>query len=134
MTLPEDDVGAFEDFAEWLYARGVMFELLFSMSKANFKAALKLFVLADKYDVTDLKNTMTKHIFTVGKVVGNPPSLTEIAYIYAHTVQSSGIRKLFADWYAWRVDPVWFEQSMVQTFLRRHPDCATDLSVSLAKK
>ena len=68
MTLPEDDVGAFEDFAHWLYTRG--FEILPEPADAMFIAPLKLFVLADKYHVIDLKNIITEKIFNVGKRLG----------------------------------------------------------------
>ena len=132
MVLPEDDVGAFEDFAHWLYTQS--FEILPEPADAMFMAPLKLFVLADKYHVTDLKNIITEKIFHVGKNLGKAPSLTELAYAYAHTVQSSGIRKMLADWHAWNIDLVWFERPYVQMFLRRHPDCATDFSISLAKR
>lgn len=132
MTLSEDDVGAFEDFAHWLYTRG--FEILPEPADAMFIAPLKLFVLADKYHVIDLKNIITEKIFNVEKRLEKAPSLTELAYTYAHTVQSSGIRKLFSDWHVWNIDLVWFERPYVQMFLRRHPDCATDFSVSLAKR
>lgn len=95
MTLPEDDVGAFEDFAHWLYTRG--FEILPEPPDAMFMAPLKLFVLADKYHVIDLKNIITVKILNVGKRLGKAPSLTELTYANAHTVQSSRIRKLFSD-------------------------------------
>ena len=132
MTLPEDDAETFEDFAEWLYSR--KFEILPEPKEARYMGPLKLFVLADKYNVNDLKNIVIEKIFILGKKWETRPSPTEIAYIYEHTHQGSGIRKMIADWYAWNIDLVWFECPNSQTFLRQHPDCATDFSVSLAKR
>ena len=132
MTLPEDDAEAFEDFAEWLYSR--KFEISPQPGKATYMGPLKLFVLANKYNVNELKDVIIEKIFTLGKQLGTRPSPTEVAYIYEHTHQGSGIRKMIADWYAWNIDLVWFECPNNQTFLRQHPDCATDFSVSLAKR
>ena len=132
MTLEEDDEDTFEDFAEWLYSGE--FEISPHPRDARFMAALKLFVLADKYRVRELKNIITKQIFILGKNMHKPPSLEELAFAYEHTVQHSGIRKLLTDWHTWNIDLVWFERPDVQAFLRQHPDCATDFSVSLARK
>ena len=132
MTLPEDDEGSFDDFSEWLYTG--KFEMPPHLSDGRFTAALKLFVLADKYRVSELKNIITKQIFMLGKNMQKPPSLTELSYAYEHTVQHSGIRKLLADWYTWNIDLAWFERPDAQAFLRQHPDCATDISVSFARR
>ena len=132
MTLPEDDEETFEDFVEWLYSG--KFEISPHPPNGIFTAALKLFVLADKYRVFELKNIITKQIFILGKNMQKPPSLTELSYAYEHTVQHSGIRKLLTDWQTWNIDLIWFERPDVQAFLRQHPDCATDLCVGLAKK
>ena len=133
MTLPEDDVETFEEFAEWLYRRSYAISPA-SLPGPRFMALLKLFVLADKYQVTDLKNIVTEKMFASAKNRETVPSTGEIAYAYAHTVQSSGIRRLLADWYACRIDLMLFENPTFQTFLRKHPSCATDFSISLAKR
>ena len=132
MTLPEDDEGAFEDFTEWMYSG--QFEISPHPNNETLMAPLKLFVLADKYRVCELKNIITKQIFILGKNMQKPPSLRELSFAYEHTIQHSGIRKLLTDWHTWNIDLVWFERPDVQAFLRQHPDCATDFSVSLAKK
>ena len=132
MNLPEDDVGTFEDFIEWLYRRS--FDMPTSPPDARYMEPLKLYVLADKYQVTDLKNLITEKMWAMGKDRENPPVLKEVAYAYAHTVQGSGMRKLLADWFAWRIDLTFFESPNFQSFLRQHLDCATDFSVSLAKR
>ena len=132
MKLPDDDEGAFEDFAEWLY--GGKLRLKPASHDARYTALLKVFILADKYHVLELKNTIIERIFHLGKEFAKAPSLTDVSYVYQHTVEDSGIRKLLADWHAWNIDLGWFERPDVQVFLRQHPDCATDFSVSLAKR
>lgn len=132
MSLPEDDVAAFEDFAEWLYTRDLGISP--PPPHAMYMALLKLFVLADKYHVTKLKNIITEKSFTLGKNMAKAPLLDEIAYTYAHTAQSSGMRKLLADWHTWNIDLVWFERPNVQAFLRQNADCAADFGLALAKR
>ena len=132
MNLPEDDVGTFEDFIEWLYRRS--FDMPTSPPDARYMEPLKLYVLADKYGVTDLKNIIIEKMWAMAKNREPEPGLKEVAYAYAHTVQSSGMRKLLVDWFSWRVDLACYENPTFQSFLRQHLDCATDFSVSLAKR
>ena len=132
MLLPDDDVEAFEGFVEWLYGR--YFELPPRAANPRFMAPLKMFVLAEKYGVLDLKEIVTEKIFAAGKNLEEPPSVSEIAYIYEHTAHGSGMRKLFADWFSWNVDLAWYETAAARLVLRQHPEIAADFSVGLAKR
>ena len=61
------------------------------------------------------------------------PSNASIDYLYAHTAQSPGIRRLVADWHAWRMDPVYFQRRNFRAFLERHPEFSADINLSYAK-
>lgn len=132
MNLLEDDVETFEGFVDWLYRR--TFEMPTSPPDARFMAPLKLFVLADKYQAAELKNIIIEKMWALGKGGDKPPAMKEVAYAYANTTQGSGMRRLLADWYSWRIDLNFYENTYFQAFMRRHRDCAADFSVSLAKR
>ena len=64
MTLPEDDENTFELFVDWLYHR--RYEITSPPKppeKDVFMQPVKLFVLADKYDVCSLKDLIASKLF-----------------------------------------------------------------------
>ena len=155
MKLPEDDESTFLLFIDWLYYR--RYEMLPELDDDDedddddddadddsgedeeedegdrFLQAFRLFVLAEKYHVPNLKRLVIKRLFADGNVCRSGPSNASVAYVYAHTTRSSGLRKLVADWHAWRIDRRWFERRKNKAFLRRQPDFSTDLNLSFAK-
>lgn len=153
MKLPEDDESIFSLFIDWLYHQ--RYEMLPEQDHDDsdddddnadddnveyegcegdrFHQAFQLFVLAEKYDVSNLKSLIIERLFAEGSVCIWSPSDASIAYLYAHTTRSSGIRRLVADWCAWRLHPRWFERRRNQAFLRRQPEFSTDVIVSFGK-
>ena len=75
---------------------------------------------------------ITEKMFACGRKVGKLPTLTEIAYAYANTAQNSGMRKLLADWCAWKTELGWFESTGVRTFMLQQSEFAADVIGSLA--
>ena len=135
MSLPEDDEIIFELFVEWLYHR--RYEIPSrpkTPEKDVFMQPVKLFVLADKYDVRSLKNLIISKLFLAFKQNLAMPRLSTVAYAYEHTSQSSTIRKMFADNLTRVTDLTWFQETKIQTWLRNHPDVSAELNASFAKR
>ena len=124
MSLPEEEEKTFDLFIQWLYSQGYELSSDKDDDKCqNFMEPVKLYVLADKYDVTDLKS----HIITILHALGNGkwvPDLATVAYAYEHTPQNSRLRKLLAAWWACRVDLPWFCSEVAQGWLKEHPEVA----------
>ena len=97
---------------------------------------VKLHVLADKYDVRGLRSLITEKLFEMGKRCMRTnkaaPELEATAYLCDHTSQSSGLRRLFADWYASAAPLARFSSNDSQEWLREHPEAACAIISSLA--
>lgn len=153
MKLPEDDESIFSLFIDCLYHQ--RYEMLPEPDRDDsdddddnaddddgeyeedendrFLQAFQLFALAEKYDVSNLKSLIIEKLFAEGRACIWCPSPASIAYLYAHTTRSSGIRRLVADWFAWRLQPGWFEHQKNQAFLRRQPEFSVDVNVGFGK-
>ena len=132
MSLPEEEEKTFDLFIQWLYNGS--YEV--SPEKDNdkgqtFMEPVKLYVLADKYDVTDLKSHVITKLFAQGKEK-RAPGLVTVAYAYEHTPPNSRLRTLLADWWACRVDLAWFRLETTQGWLKEHPEVASAVISSFA--
>lgn len=132
MSLPEEEDHTFDLFIQWLYNQG------YEISDQNhndrgqrFMEPVKLYVLADKYDVTDLKSHVITKLFALRNEKW-VPGLATVAYAYEHTPQNSRLRKLLADWWACRVDPHCFRLGVTQGWLKEHPEVAISVISSFA--
>ena len=100
----------------------------------RFYQVFRLFVLAEKYGVPSLKWLLIKALFAQAGIDGeHGPTNASIGYLYEHTTQSSGIRKLVADWHTWGIDLGWYENSETPAFLQQQPEFSTDLNLRFAK-
>lgn len=150
MQLPEDDENIFSLFVDWLYHQ--RYEMLpqpgdddedtydeddhvvkVRKEGDRYLSAFKVYVLAEKYDVPDLKWLLTKTLFADGGSCRHGPSNASISYLYGHTAQSAGIRRLIADWHAWCMDPVHFGYRKFRAFLEKHPEFSADINLSYGK-
>lgn len=135
MTLPEDDETIFELFVDWLYCRGYEIPLLVQdPSKVDdiFMQPVQLFVLADKYDVRELKSLVLSKMFRLIKLQTYGPDMDTMAYAYENTAQNSAMRGLIADYLGCIISLDWYKERDSQTWLRDHPDISTDAIVSFA--
>ena len=133
MTLPEDDESIFNDFVDWLY-RGRYDIPRPSQVDDMFLRPVQLFVLADKYGVPDLQGLVFEQMSKLIKSdTASGPSLDTVAYAYEHTYQNAEIRQILVDAMVWNRDDGWYQQAENQTWLRAHPDIATDVIVRFAK-
>ena len=140
MQLPDDDEETFELFVDWLYCP--RYAILPEVKRDGdvdeedeiFLQAFRLYVLADKLEIFNLKSLVIEALFADLAVSKKFPYNASVAYAYEHTTQYSGLRKMLADFHAWNVSLGWYELPIAQAFLRQQPDFATDLNVSFAKR
>ena len=149
MRLPEDDENLFSLFTDWLYYQ--RYKMLPEPDDADgsnaedddmddeedesnrFHQVFRLFVLAEKYDVPNLKWLLTKTLFADANTCRVGPSNASVNWLYGHTAQSAGIRRLVADWHAWRMDRVHFEFPKFRALLIKHPEFSADINLSYGK-
>lgn len=130
MDLEEEEEDIFDLFVQWLYSQ--QYEMPGNdVEGGRFLEPLKLFALAEKFDVSRLKSYLMAKMFAAGKQGGAPPSLIAITYAYKHTPSNSCVRKLLADWYACKVPVWWYRDKSIQSWFREHPDVVTDVMLSL---
>ena len=134
MSLPEDDESIFELFVGWLYDHH--YDIPPPQNDLDYDRYLEpvqLFVLADKYDVRSLRNLVVSKLFSVMRLDKGGPQHTTIAHAFAHTSQSSTIRKLLADFLAWHTFLRRYLLLDFQIWLQDHPDISAEVNVSFAR-
>ena len=136
MTLPEDDDSVFELFIDWLYRQ--RYEMTIPTAQGSgdiYMQPVRLFALADKYDVPSLKSLILSRTFLrikkerVGK--RRMPKLSTVAYAYEHTAENSPMRKLLAGSLTCRLN--YLQRASAHEWLRKHPEISADVNVSFAK-
>ena len=130
MTLPEDDGSVFGLFVDWLYHRR------YSIASPPVQDAsedydslmqpVQLYALADEYDVPDLRSLILCEIFAFIQRNRSKPTLSTVAYAYAHTSQNAAVRTLLADCLVRRESFDWYHQVGAKTWFRAHPEIAVD--------
>lgn len=147
MDLVEDDVHAFEHFVRWLYERKVDIRLEGEMDLlwVRLRELYEVYLLADKYHVSLLKNDIMEILFDVVKADRDKsrnnglhcpliPSMSETEYIYSNTVQGSPLRKFVAACYIWLVKLELYTDGSLSDWLRNNPEIATDLAIGFASR
>lgn len=151
MQLPEDDEETFELFVDWLYYQ--RYEMLPKVeaddddedkgdeddeddeTNKRYLSAFRLFVFANKYMVSHLKNLVIETLFVdLAGQTGLGPGTSPITYAYENTTRGSGLRKLVADYHSFRIEMKWYEHPDIQALLRQQPDLSIDLNISFAKR
>ena len=95
---------------------------------------IRLYVLAEKYDVVEMKNKICGEIYAGRTAHRFAPYKSDIRYAYDNLPQKSPMRRMLVDWYAWHVSCRWFEEEDNQEWLRHLPGFAADLTVALRKR
>ena len=132
MSLPEEEEHTFDLFTQWLYNRS--YEIIPGKDDdkdQRFMEPVKLYTLAEKYDVTELKSHVITKLFALRheKWV---PGVETVAYAYEHTPQNSRLRKFLVDWWTCRVELPWFRLEDTQGWLKEHPEVASAVISSFA--
>ena len=138
MELPDDDATIFEGFARWLYSESdhVRLKMYKPLDKENgaVMQAVRLYLLADKYDVPKLRNDICRSLFPIPVQADfEAPPRCAVRLVYRNTPRKSAIRRLIVDWYAYQCDTLWFESAQNQSWLSTIPELAVDLVVAFAK-
>ena len=132
MDLVEEDEDTFDHFIQWLYSR--QYEIPGDgTGSGGFMKPLRLFVLAEKFDISKLKNLLMTKMFAAAKQNSIGLKLSEVAYAYEHTPPSSIIRRLLADWFACKVSIPTYNDDTTQKWCRSHPEIVTDVMLSFAR-
>ena len=137
MSLPEDDAELFNLMVEWLYSRH------YDMSPptgdryidcARFMQPTRLYVLADKYAITKLKNHIAEILFSAMKLRGSAgPDTDTVAYAYRNLPRTSGFRKLLVDFHACNIKHDWYEQASSKRFLQKNPKFMFDVLMTFVE-
>ncbi len=132
MHLEEDDVNIFERFVAWLYTK--RYDLSCMGKDQRYMELAKLYVLADKYDVSRLKNGIIDQLFELHEASCRPPSHHVVTYVYNNSTMKSSFRKLLVGWAAWHIDFGWFSKESTPECLLEVPEYAADLAIALGKR
>ena len=102
-----------------------------------------LYVLADKYDIVQVKNTICSNIFSslvhrrsssaFVRQGSAQPRNSAIQFIYENTTSKTPMRRLMVDWFVWAVDSTWFSNEENRSWLLSVPDFAMDMCAALVK-
>ena len=139
MVLPEDNKTVFELFVGWLYNRRYHISAFDGYEEDLpedfdniFMLPIQLFMLADKYQVPDLKSLVLGQMFKFLSLdTDYGPSLYVVAYAYEYTSPNAAVRKLLADDLVWNYGFDRYQQ--IRTWLEDHSDISADLNVRFAK-
>lgn len=128
MSLPEDDVDTFNPFVRWLYSGN----LAYDDGDCCFQLA-KLYILADKLRVKELKNCVIDKIIYI--FLKWRPTLKTVVFghVCANCPEGSGLRRLLATWCVWHVKMEWFGDPLNRETLDI-PGFGGDLAIAFASK
>ncbi|KAE8371695.1 hypothetical protein BDV26DRAFT_121266 [Aspergillus bertholletiae] len=108
ISFPDDDPDAFSVLVSWMY-RG---DITVDLSRANMLFGFKLWVLAGKFSMAELQNTVMA--FCKARIdASNGALFCELAidYVYSNTLPKSPLRLLVVD--------TWVQNATQSRFLRR---------------
>ena len=139
MDLPEEDPNLFEVFVRWLYHPLIedAKETHPDAEKKSHTLLVRLYLLADKYSIVTLKRSIIDHLVFYIRL--NPagiyaPSLHDLSKIYENAPASSGLRKLFLDWFKWGINLDFWKAKNSNDKLKDMPEVAADLVCAYAAR
>ena len=124
--LPDDSAILMDTLVQYLYAPRSWIQGVRSTMEH-----LRLYVLADKYDIVQVKNQVCHWGFFIFET--EPPSKAEVKFIYENTTSKMAIRRFLVDSFVWNGDPTWFSDEANCSWLLSVPDFAVDVCAILAK-
>ena len=134
MDLPNDEVRAFEVLVSWLYGYEIVDPEDFEENPIDVIDDLfHAFVMADDYNISGLKNKIVDEICNA--VLNDDIDWLDkqsVDYLFDHTSEESGMRRLLVDILTLRILREWFSEEGVKEMLRLHSDVAAELAISFA--
>ena len=93
--MPEEDPAVVQRFQVWAYT-GTIMPSDEDISKIRYRALIKLYIFAEKYDIPDLQNSAMDTILLKMEASQKTP-MGLFAYVYEHTRSTSPLRRLFVN-------------------------------------
>lgn len=138
MSLPDDEIDAVERMIRWLYSEKIPLTNPISSETTSmcYWELAKLGTLADKYDITNLNNSIIDELYELQKPPKDayPPKLSIVHYVYANTTVQSFYRKLLVAWYSWHIDLEWYDNKGIRENLAKVPEFAVDLAIAFGTR
>ena len=134
MSLPEDNADTFEILIKWLYSKRLGDPATKRSWEMNYVYLARLDVLADKYDITGIRNEIIDAFFECQAKKVSPLSWETVALVYDNSTSSSMLRKLLAGLFAWHIDMKSYQDISFSTWLHEQPEFAADLAIAVGKR
>ena len=138
--LPDDDATIMGTMIHCLYA------LKSRVGKIDETGVLlRLYVLADKYDIVKVKNQTCKRVLSLlesGRRKHSKPPLrrwyshpriSDVKFVYENTPSTAPLRRLLVDWFVWGFWPDWFDDERRRNRLMSVPEFAVDVCAVLGR-
>lgn len=99
---------------------------------------IDVYILADKYDIPVLKNSIIEILFDAVKTGSDKavrlriPKLRDMEHIYANTGRGSTLRKFVTACNVWFVSRQWYTWDVGSNWLHANPEIAADLAIGFA--
>lgn len=113
MTLPDVDARIFEIFADWIYYKCLEPTAYMKGQKPAFYVLLKLYALADRLCVEQLRNEIVDLVYSVAKKTNSILTPSDTFLLYQKIRDSAPIRQLVLDL---------FLSMKTDRLLEEHPD------------
>ena len=127
LCLPDDDVGAFVLFVQWIYGA----PLTKATSVETVRTLLALYVMAEKFCMEVLKNCAMDLIRPFYGPLGKLPPAEHIAYVYSNTPDSSPMRRFITNLVTYDLFSARVEMPLdVLDLMRKGGDFAADFALA----
>ena len=136
--LPDDSATIMDMLVQYLYAPESRLTII-----GTIMQSLRLYVLADKYDIVKVKNKICEDVqlwlvyqrslSATGKQCSARPPKSAVKFVYENTTSKTPMRRLLVDWFVWGVDLAWFNNEENRSWLLSVPEFAVDVCAVLSK-
>ena len=139
MKLPEDDPETIDWMLQWIYFKAYPFDRK-AAKEGDQQAQIALwqlaylYVAADKYGITALKNDVVNQLFMFADLASYLPDDSVVEYIYNNTTPHSKLRQLIVEWHISFVSFKWFKHDVDGSFVRENSDFSADLMTEMAAR
>lgn len=127
-----------KDFLDWMYCQTLRLVSDASAIEAEMGALYmchaRLYVLADKFQSSSLKNDILDSLFKLYTCNKACPPTTFVRYIYENSTSGSALRKFVIARYCWHLYPGWWDSDDACDVLVKIPEFAADATRAFAQR
>ena len=135
ISFPQDDVETFDRLTQWVYTQALSLPSMGEEEiEERYLALARLFVLAEKLQITVLRNSTVSLIYQTMVKSTWLPDFEVISYIYANTHRHCGLRRLLVASHVWDCDQDWFDSDECVHQLQDVGEFAAELAIGLAQR